>query len=77
MRYDPEALKPALAELLQVAPSLRASASYRYDLTDVTRQILANESRRLLPLIRSAYESKNRDASSRSTRRAYRARGTK
>jgi alpha-N-acetylglucosaminidase len=62
MRYDPEALKPALTELLQVAPSLRTSASYRYDLTDLTRQVLANESRRLLPLIRSAYESKDRAA---------------
>jgi alpha-N-acetylglucosaminidase len=62
MRYDPEALKPALTELLQVAPSLRNSASYRFDLTDVTRQVLANESRRLLPLIRSAYESKDREA---------------
>jgi alpha-N-acetylglucosaminidase len=62
MRYDPEALKPALTELLQVAPSLRTSASYRYDLTDLTRQVLANESRRLLPLIRSTYESKDCDA---------------
>ena len=62
MRYDPEALKPALTELLQVTPPLRASASYRYDLTDLTRQVLANESRRLLPQIRSAYESKDRDA---------------
>ena len=62
MRYDPEALKPALTELLQVMPPLRASASYRYDLTDLTRQVLANESRRLLPQIRSAYESKDRDA---------------
>jgi alpha-N-acetylglucosaminidase len=62
MRYDPEALKPAITELLQVAPALRASASYRYDLTDLTRQVLANESRRLLPLICSAYESKDRGA---------------
>ena len=62
MRYDPEALKPALTELLQVAPPLRTAASYRYDLTDLTRQLLANESRRLLPLIRSAYESKDHAA---------------
>jgi alpha-N-acetylglucosaminidase len=62
MRYDPEALKAALTELLQVVPVLRTSASYRYDLTDLTRQVLVNESRRLLPLIRSAYESKERDA---------------
>ena len=62
MRYDPEALKPALTELLQVAPPLRTSASYRYDLTDLTRQVLANESRRVLPLIRSAYEAKDQAA---------------
>jgi alpha-N-acetylglucosaminidase len=28
----------------------------------VTRQVLANESRRLLPLIRAAYEAKDREA---------------
>ena len=48
LRYDAEALKPALTELLQVAPALRNTASYRYDLTDVTRQVLANEARNLL-----------------------------
>lgn len=58
-RYKPEDLKPALTELLQVAPSLRNTASYRYDLTDVTRQVLADDARRLLPLIRSAYEARD------------------
>jgi len=58
-RYNPAELKPALTELLQVAPSLRSTASYRYDLTDVTRQVLADDARRLLPLIRSAYETKD------------------
>ena len=58
-RYNPADLKPALTELLQVAPSLRSTASYRYDLTDVTRQVLADDARRLLPLIRSAYETKD------------------
>jgi alpha-N-acetylglucosaminidase len=60
LRYEADDLKPALSELLQVAPSLRATASYSYDLTDVTRQVLVNDARRLLPLIRSAYEAKNR-----------------
>jgi alpha-N-acetylglucosaminidase len=59
-RYNPNDLKPALTELLQVAPALRRAASYRYDLTDVTRQVLADDARRLLPMIRSAYEAKNR-----------------
>ncbi len=62
LRYDAESLKPALTELLEVAPALRNTASYRYDLTDVTRQVLANEARRLLPSIRSAYERKDRAA---------------
>lgn len=60
LRYDADALKPALTELLQVAPSLRDAASYRYDLTDVARQVLVNDARRLLPLIRAAYEAQDR-----------------
>ncbi|HET8654157.1 MAG TPA: alpha-N-acetylglucosaminidase C-terminal domain-containing protein, partial [Longimicrobiaceae bacterium] len=60
MRYDPAAFERALGELLQVDPSLRGSSAYRYDLTDVTRQVLSNRSRRLLPRIRSAYEAKDR-----------------
>src|ERR1039457_45438 len=59
LRYAADDLKPALTELLQVAPALRTTASYRYDLVDVTRQVLANDARRLLPLIRAAYEAKN------------------
>ncbi len=58
-RYNPADLKPALTELLQVAPSLRSTESYRYDLTDVTRQVLADDARRLLPLISFAYEAKD------------------
>jgi alpha-N-acetylglucosaminidase len=59
LRYDAEELKPALTELLEVAPSLRTAASYRYDVVDLTRQVLANDARRLLPLIRAAYEQKD------------------
>jgi alpha-N-acetylglucosaminidase len=59
MKYNAEDLKPALTELLQVAPALRHSAAYRYDLTDVARQVLTNESRRLLPAIKAAYEAKD------------------
>jgi alpha-N-acetylglucosaminidase len=62
LRYEAEDLKPALVELLQVAPSLRATASYKYDLADVTRQVLANDARRLLPLIHAAYDAKQRGA---------------
>ena len=60
LRYDPTDFAPALTELLQVAPALRSSETYRYDLVDVARQVMANESRRLLPLIKQAYESKDK-----------------
>ena len=51
LRYDPAAFARALPELLAVAPELRHSETYRYDLVDVARQTLANEARRLLPEI--------------------------
>jgi len=60
LRYNPEEFAPALTELLQVAPALRSTETYRYDLVDVARQTMANEGRRLLPLIKQAYDSKDR-----------------
>jgi alpha-N-acetylglucosaminidase len=60
MRYSADAFKRALPELLQVAPALRSSDTYRYDLVDVARQTLANESRLLLPQIKDAYDTKDR-----------------
>ena len=62
LRYDADDLKPALTELLQVAPALRSSETYQYDLVDVARQVLANSGRALLPQIKSAYESKDKAA---------------
>jgi alpha-N-acetylglucosaminidase len=62
LRYSAPDLAPALTELLQVAPSLRSAETYCYDLVDVARQVMANESRRLLPLIKQAYDSKNKVA---------------
>jgi alpha-N-acetylglucosaminidase len=59
LRYNPDELQPALSELLQVAPSLRATETYQYDLVDVARQVLANHARVLLPEIKQAYESRN------------------
>jgi alpha-N-acetylglucosaminidase (NAGLU)-like protein len=55
MRYDASGFRRALVHLLQVAPALRATPTYRYDLVDVARQVLANESRRLLPEIKRAF----------------------
>jgi alpha-N-acetylglucosaminidase len=60
MRYSADAFKHALPQLLQVAPALRSSETYRYDLVDVARQTLANESRLLLPQIKDAYDAKDR-----------------
>jgi alpha-N-acetylglucosaminidase len=60
LRYDAQKFAGALTELLQIDPSLRTSETYRYDLVDVARQTLANESRRLLPEIKAAYDSKHR-----------------
>ena len=62
LRYTSSDLAPALTELLQVAPALRSTETYRYDLVDVARQVMANESRRMLPLIKRAYETKNKIA---------------
>jgi alpha-N-acetylglucosaminidase len=60
LRYNPDEFAPALTELLQVAPALRTAETYRYDLVDVARQTMANEGRRLLPLIKQAYDSKDK-----------------
>jgi alpha-N-acetylglucosaminidase len=60
MRYSAQAFGQALPELLQVAPALRSSDTYRYDLVDIARQTLANESRLLLPQIKAAYDAKDR-----------------
>ncbi|ALO06931.1 Alpha-N-acetylglucosaminidase [Streptomyces venezuelae] len=60
MRYDAATVERALAELLRVAPELRATDAYRYDVVDVARQALTNRGRVLLPRIRTAYEAKDR-----------------
>jgi len=60
MRYNAQAFEGALPELLRVAPALRNSDTYQYDLVDVARQTLANESRLLLPQIKNAYDTRNR-----------------
>jgi len=69
LRYDAKTFAGALTELLQVAPALRTSETYRYDLVDVARQALANESRLLLPRIKAAFEARDRAAFDTSTQR--------
>lgn len=58
--YQPARIDEALAELLQVAPALRDSSAYRYDLTDLTRQALAVRSRVLLPKINAAFDARDK-----------------
>jgi alpha-N-acetylglucosaminidase len=53
LRYDAQLFKTALPELVAAAPTLK---NFTYDLVDVARQTLANESRLLLPQIRAAFE---------------------
>ncbi|MTW84384.1 alpha-N-acetylglucosaminidase [Virgibacillus dakarensis] len=60
MRYDPATFAKALPELLNVDPALRTSSAYQYDLMDVTRQVISNESRMLLPQIKAAYNTKDK-----------------
>ncbi|GAA0610113.1 alpha-N-acetylglucosaminidase [Streptomyces crystallinus] len=58
--FDPARFDRAFAELLAVAPPLRGSDAYAYDLTDLARQALADRSRLLLPQLRTAYEREDR-----------------
>ncbi|MFB7181731.1 alpha-N-acetylglucosaminidase, partial [Streptomyces sp. NPDC056257] len=59
MRYPAGSVRRALDRLLEVAPELRGSSAYRFDLVDTARQALANHSRVLLPRIKAAYEAKD------------------
>ncbi|OEJ96520.1 alpha-N-acetylglucosaminidase [Streptomyces thermolilacinus] len=57
--YDPAAFDAALAALLGVREELRGSEAYRYDLTDVTRQALANRSWQLIGQLDAAYAARD------------------
>jgi alpha-N-acetylglucosaminidase len=60
LRYDIGQFRRVLPEMLAVAPALRHSETYRYDLVDIARQTLANEARRSLPEIKAAYDARDR-----------------
>jgi hypothetical protein len=57
--YDPKDIQRAYGELLQVAAPLRGSTAYRYDIVDLGRQVLSNDTRTLLPQIRQAYTDRD------------------
>jgi len=69
LRYDAGDFAVALTELLQVAPALRDTQTYQYDLVDVARQAMANESRAMLPEIDQAFKNKDEAAFARLTAR--------
>lgn len=58
--YDPARLQVAWQHLLAVDPALRRVSTYRYDLLDVTRQVLDNAGRTLLPQVNAAYQAGDR-----------------
>lgn len=58
-RYDLAAFAKAIGALVETKAELRESSAYRYDLVDIGRQTLADQSRVLLPKIKTAYEAKD------------------
>ncbi|MEV7616779.1 alpha-N-acetylglucosaminidase [Streptomyces sp. NPDC089799] len=60
--FDPAGSDRAFAALLAVAPALRDSDAYRRDLTDLARQALANRSRTLHQVLRTAWLSRDAEA---------------
>ncbi len=58
--YDLVDFAMALPKLLEVRPELRTTSAYQYDLVNVTRQVVSNQSRILLPKIKEAYKNKDK-----------------
>lgn len=57
--YDLERFADALPPLIAAGTALGASETYRYDLMDVSRQVLSNTARQLLPKIETAFVTKD------------------
>lgn len=62
LNYDPAELLPAWNELISATPACERSDGFRYDLVDVTRQVLANYALILHGELISAYEKKDTTA---------------
>jgi hypothetical protein len=60
MRYSLTALEQAWQELRAASPAIVQQDAYRFDLADLTRQVIVNRARGLLPLIRRAYDTADR-----------------
>ncbi|MFP3990893.1 alpha-N-acetylglucosaminidase TIM-barrel domain-containing protein [Streptomyces sp. E11-3] len=59
--FDSGDFDRAFAALLDVRAPLRRSDAYRYDLTDLGRQAIANRSWQLLPQLKAAYDREDLD----------------
>lgn len=58
-RFDPTTVQTALADLLKASPAVQATDAFRYDIVDVARQALADQSRVLLPQLNAAANAKD------------------
>lgn len=67
--YDVERLERALGDLLAARPRFESEEPYRFDVVDVTRQVLANRARMILDEVREAYEAKAQQVFSDSSNR--------
>lgn len=61
LHYNKAKFEQALEDLLAVDSDLQDSSAYQYDLMDVTRQVLANRGRILLPEIEEAYHERDKE----------------
>lgn len=57
--YDPKLLGNAWKLFIQSAGQLKASDGFRYDLVDITRQVLADYANKLEPKAMAAYQAKD------------------
>lgn len=59
LNYDPKDLLPALDAIIKAVPACKSSDGFRYDLVDLTRQVLANYALPLQQKFVTAYRNKD------------------
>jgi len=59
VRYDMAAFAAALPQLLEADASVVQRDAYEYDVTDLTRQVVVNVARDLLPQIKAAHDARD------------------
>lgn len=65
--YDPQRIEEAWRLLLKASPRLGRLDTFQYDLVDVTRQVIVNRGRAVLPEVKEAYLAGDRAAFSRAS----------